>query len=179
MRAWSLPALLLLAACSDPGSTRTERFWAARQEAVDPPQLWSVEAVPAQAGWRPVLVCADRAMRQGFARPLPAVGTAQCDPVEDDARTEGGVYTVRCDLNGRRFGVSSVVTGDVTRDFVARYQVTDLAGFMATRTRAASEAVQSRRYRKLGACPAGWTIGDRTDRFGARLRQALVAEAPQ
>lgn len=178
MRVWPLLPLLLSAACSQPtGSTRAEQFWTARQMATDPPQLWSIEVVPAQAGWNPVLVCADHAMRQGFARPLPAIGSAQCDPVDDDARTEGGVYTVRCDLNERRFGVSSSVTGDVSRDFVARYQVTDLAGFMPTRTRASAEAGQTRRYRKLGACPAGWTIGVRTDRDGVKLRQALVGEA--
>ena len=32
---------------------------------------------------------------------------------------------------------------------------------------------QTRRYRKLGACPAGWVAGDRWDREGRRVN-ALV-----
>lgn len=169
-----LAVLVLLGACSPAGQSRTEAILRARQQATDPLELWSVEVVPAQAGWPAVTVCTNQAIRAGFARPLPAVGALQCDPVEEDARETADFYTVRCDLGGRRFGVSAHITGDRARDFTTHYAVTDLDGFRNPVSRSGSEVEQTRRYRQLGACPAGWVAADSTDRHGVRVRQALV-----
>lgn len=156
---------------------QSESFWRARQVATDPLELWSVETSPAQAGWAVIRICTDSNLRKGFTRPLPAIGSQPCDPMENDAKVEGDRYAVRCTLNGRTFGVSSVTRGDRARDFTVDYSVVDLAGFLAAPDRAGSQAQQTRRYRRLGACPAGWDAGDSTNRFGARVRQQLVGEA--
>jgi hypothetical protein len=156
---------------------QSEAFWRARQAATDPLELWSVETSPSEAGWAAVRICTDSNLRKGFTHPLPAIGSQQCDPMENDASGEGDRYAVRCTLNGRTFGVSSVTSGDRARDFTVAYSVTDLAGFLAAPDQSGSEAQQTRRYRRLGACPAGWDAGDSSNRFGVKVRQQLVGEA--
>jgi hypothetical protein len=152
------------------GGGGASSFWRERQASGDPPELWSVEAVPQPAGWAPVRLCTDALMRTGFAQPLPLSGPAPCIPVEPPRR-EGDRYAYRCTLGGAMQGVSSTVRGDPRRDFTATFTITDLSRYMTAG--AGAEYVQVRRYRRLGACPAGWSVGDHTDRHGVRHAKAM------
>jgi hypothetical protein len=60
---------------------------------------------------------------------------------------------VRCELNGHPFGLSVSRRDDPAQEFTVRFAMQALDGRDA-------HAVQVRRYRKLGPCPAGWGIGD-------------------
>jgi hypothetical protein len=155
-------------------TARTEGFLARRQAAVDPPELWSIEVVPAQPGWPAVRLCADAFMRAGFVRPEGMAGNQPCQQI-GEALNEPGRLSFRCTLNGHVLGTSARVKGDLASDFTAVYAVTDLSGFLAGRP--LSNVEQTRRYRKLGACPAGWAVGDSTDRRGRRRGGALVVHS--
>jgi hypothetical protein len=141
----------------------TARFWQARQAATDPLQLWSIEAVPQPAGWRPVLICTDAVLRSGFAHALPRLDGQDCRPVGDPVR-DPGRYALRCRLGDRTLGVSSSLVGDPARDFMASFSVSDLAVLGDGR----EVFRQARHYRLVGACPVGWLAGDATDRNGVR-----------
>jgi len=139
------------------------RFWQARQAATDPLQLWSIEAVPQPAGWRPALLCTDAVLRSGFAHALPQLDGRDCRPIGDPIQ-EPGRHALRCRLGDRTLGVSSTLKGDLSKDFVATFSISDLDvigdGHEAYR--------QVRRYSLVGSCPAGWLVGDATDRHGVR-----------
>ena len=151
-------------------------IWRQRQAAVDPLQLWSIEVVPAQAGWPPAQICTNAWMRTGFARPDGMVGDQSCLAIEDPV-VDAGRTAFRCKLNGRTLGISSTVAGDIDRDFTAKFSVTELAGFLSGRPNSAYE--QTRHYRRLGACPSDWAVGEYTDRLGRRQKGALIVhDAP-
>jgi hypothetical protein len=169
----SVLILSLAALVGREGPTRTAEL-VRRKAALDSPQLWSVEVAPAQVGWPPVQLCTDAAMRAGFQRPDGVVGEQSCLPIEP-ARVDGNRLAFRCTLNGQMLGMSSTRVGDLQRDFTTRFEVTNLAGFLSGRTDATY--AQTRRYRRLGACPFGWAVGDYTDRFGRRQHGALVVKA--
>jgi len=54
---------------------------------------------------------------------------------------------------------SSATTGDPRRDFTVNTHMSSRPAD-STQVEPRGEFVQIRRYRLLGACPAGWTIGD-------------------
>lgn len=150
-------------------TSRAEQF-TARQQAFDPRELWSIEAVPAQAGWAPVKLCTDARTRSGFLTPLPSVGGAPCMPTSPP-RQNGKRLSIRCEVGGARYLASSVVEGDTARAFTVAYRVVGLDG--GGWDKAAAYA-QTRRYRRLGPCPDGWAVGASTDRTGARTGGALA-----
>lgn len=145
------PALLLaLTGC---GAPRTESRMAAHQAQVDPPMLWRVEAL--DAAGRPTAalqVCADTTMREGFARATAEMAGQPCLPMKGGVE-RSGLYAARCDLNGRRFGLTVNRTGDPGSDFQVAFALKALDGTDAG-------VRQVRRFRKLGPCPGGWGIGD-------------------
>jgi hypothetical protein len=147
-----------LAACERTGPA-TEQYWAQQKAAAERLDLWSMEAVG--TGAPPVRVCTDVAIRAGLARPAPAVGDTPCTrlgrPVETDA-----TYAFRCELGDREWAVNSYWNRDRGRDFTVEMTVSSLDDPRVT-------YAQTRRYRKLGACPAGWVAGDTRDRQGRRL----------
>lgn len=153
-----LLAVLCLAACDREAG---ERRWRERQEAVDPPQLWSVEALDASAGVRPVRICTDTQMRTGFLKPAPVVADRPCvlsqKPVE-----HGGQTINRCDLDGDTYMIISDVKGDTARDFTVSMSVSAVIGDGPGYS-------QNRRYKLVGPCPAGWKLGDRTLQSGAKV----------
>lgn len=160
---WLAPALLLpLAACGEP---RAEARFAAAQAAADPPQLWLAEALEGGRVTGAVTVCADQVMRQGFARANAEVGGQPCLPLKDGVQ-QAGLYAVRCELGGRRFGLTVNQAGDPDRDFTVRFALKALDGTGA-------EARSFRRFRRLGACPAGWGIGGLGAPGGPPSRNAL------
>ena len=66
---------------------------------------------------------------------------------------KAGLYAVRCDLAGRRFGLTVNRSGDPEADVTVRIAMKALDG-------TGDEARTVRRFRKVGPCPAGWRIGD-------------------
>lgn len=144
-------AVLSLGACDDPDVTAARI--AARQQAIDPPQIWRVDALDAagravETTW----VCADTPTRQTFVRTWPEVAGEPCQGL---ARTGAapGLTTVRCEAQGRRFSIASQTTGDPARDFRLTVSVVPLGGDIGP-------ARRSHHFRRIGPCPAGWRVGD-------------------
>jgi hypothetical protein len=150
---FALLPLLLLAACD--AAPTTEARLLARQQAVDPPRLWLMEDAEANskgalhgAAW----VCADTPMRQTFGKTNAEVGGAPCnDTVPPVVRP--GFAAHRCEAGGRRYAITSQTEGDLERDFRLTVMVTPLSADLGA-------ARITRHYRRLGACPAGWRVGD-------------------
>jgi hypothetical protein len=148
---WLAPALLLLCAgCARPDP---EMSLQARQSRLDPPQLWRVQALdPGGKVSAELLVCADTVLREGFARARAEADGRPCrqlGPVID----KDGLFALRCEMDGERYGLTVTRTGDPARDFTAAFAFTNL-------DRPGISVKQSRRYRFEGACPRGWGIGD-------------------
>lgn len=150
-----LLTLALLAGC-DVRSERETRRWTERQAAVDPPELWRVEAVGSDAP--PVQICADTFLRKGFSTPLPEVQGLACTPLGAPAQTGSGRLQ-RCAVGGRTLLVRTRTEGG-SEAFTVELRVTTLGAGPGT------SAAQSRRYTRLGPCPKGWKVGDNTDRTG-------------
>jgi hypothetical protein len=148
---WLAPALLLaLTGC---GAQHAETRLAAHQAQVDPPALWRVEAL--DAAGQPIAaiqVCADRTLREGFARATAEMAGQPCLPMKDRVE-QAGLFAVRCELDGRRFGLTANRQGDPERDFEIAFAMKALDGTDAG-------ARQVRRFRRIGLCPDGWGIGD-------------------
>lgn len=146
---WLAPVLLLaLAGCGGPDAQARLQ---ARQAAVDPPRLWRVTAGPDE-----LLVCADSTMRGGFRRATAEIDGRFCQPRNDGA-DRPGLFAVRCELDGRRYGLTVDSRGDFERDFTASFSLAALDGSGVV-------ARQERRYRDVGPCPRGWDIGDQSRR---------------
>jgi hypothetical protein len=96
----------------------------ARQQAVDPPQLWLIEALDPRGG-SATYVCADTPMREGFARTRPEIGGVECRATAKPV-VRPGLSALRCQADGRGFAFSSVTRGDLTRDFQMTVAVTSL-----------------------------------------------------
>ena len=150
--------LILLAACDGRASAAKYR---ARQAAVDPPRLWSVEVVPARAGIKAVTICADSQVHAGLTRPTVTAGDAHCRPIGAEV-VSNGVRIQRCNLNGETWVTTAAVRGDLARDFTAVQSAEPVSGAQGYR--------QTRRYQLLGDCPEGWNIGDSTDQQGRRVK---------
>jgi hypothetical protein len=149
----SAVALLALAAAGCRGGPDTEAQLRARQQALDPLQLWLVEAMDGAGRVQGrAYVCTDAAVRETFLRARAEING---EPCLDDAGpvVKPGLWTIRCRAQGRRFAVSAVTRGDPQRDFRFDFALTPL-------DHATDGARQTRRFRKVGACPAGWNIGD-------------------
>src|SRR5690554_194177 len=122
---WLAPAVLLLAACA---GEREQSQLTAHQQQVDPPKLWQVETLGADgAPTATLLVCADTVLREGFGRANAEVNGRPCITLK------GGVdrpdlYAHRCQLDGRRYGVTVSKVGDPERDFTATFAFRALDG---------------------------------------------------
>jgi hypothetical protein len=102
------------------------------------------------------------------------VGDQPCAPVGDPV-VGAGRLAFQCRVNGQMLGAASTVTGDLRKAFTARIAVTHLDGFLAGRPHSAYE--QTLRYRNLGPCPAGWALGEHTDRWGRRRPSAIAVHS--
>lgn len=146
-------SLILLTGCE----VNTDR-WPKRQAMVDPPELWRVEVIDADAP--AVRICVDSLLRTGFFMPMPEAHGMACEPLGEPVQTEGGRLQ-RCRIGGQTLLVSTRTKG-AAGDFAVELRVTTLG--------AGPEASfgQTRRYTRLGPCPEGWKVGDKTDRLGRR-----------
>jgi hypothetical protein len=148
-------AALALAACDGRGDGEEARL-AARQAALDPPQLWQAQAVIGRGiVLRTVRICADQKLRDSFQRAEPEVNAEPCRAF-GAVVTEPGLYALRCTAAGHRFGVTVTTRGDMDRAFEVSYAVAPL-------DLDRGPFIQKVRYRMLGACPAGWRIGDQSE----------------
>lgn len=145
--------MILLTGCD----VSTDR-WTERQAAVDPPELWQVEVVDSDAA--AVRICADSYIRAGFSAPMPEMQGMACEPLGDPVETPDGRLQ-RCKLGGQTLLVSNRTTGQPGRFDVALRVTTLGPGPEAS-------VAQTRRYTRIGPCPDGWKIGDKTDRHGRR-----------
>ena len=147
----ALLSLVLMAACH--GGPSTEAQLIARQAAVDPPRLWLMEDADASGAVRAAAwVCADTPMRRTFAKANAEIEGTPCrDTVPPVLRP--GFQAHRCEAGGRRYAITSQAVGDLDHDFRLTVMVTPLSPDLgAART--------TRHYSQLGACPAGWRVGD-------------------
>lgn len=138
----------------------------ARQAAIDPLILWRVEALNGEGAGQSAQVCADAMVRRGFDLPLPAVNGQAC-VLEDEPVQNDGYVAARCEIGGRRYGVTAATQGDVARSFTVD------ASIRAIGTRDGGYR-QVRRYTRLGGCPEGWRVGETRDRDGTRRTDALT-----
>src|SRR6185312_8538828 len=149
--------LLGLAACGQ--APDTEARILARQQALDPPQLWLVQVL-GEAG-KPkasVFVCADTNLRDTFVRTRAEVNGELCKdatgPVE-----KAHEWSLRCLAQGQPFAVSAATTGDRTKDFRLDFALTPLWSPRGPDDDSRTVR-QARHFRRVGPCPAGWRIGD-------------------
>lgn len=151
----------LLTACDDGSAARMWERLETQAAKRDPPQLWSA-AVEGQADTgRPVLVCADAAVRQGFRSIVPTVDGQMCTHAGEAIPTANGSrYT--CRVNDATYAVSTGLTGDVKTDFTASSSVHPMAGGGANITR-------TLHFKRIGLCPPGWKVGDTTNQKGERV----------
>jgi hypothetical protein len=154
--------LLLVAACDGRAESRSEAFWRARRDRIEPPQLWSAQMTGPRPAGRAVMICTDRQLRNGFVRPQPEAAGQSCIGFGEVVATRSG-SVFRCRIGERRFAVYSLVQGDRSRDFTSSFTIRPL-------DENGPEYRQVVRYRRLGACPAGWDLGDATDQQGRRVR---------
>lgn len=163
---WLAPALLLLAlnAC---GESPTQARREARLTAANPTHLWRVQSLASDGVVTgELLVCADATLRAGFERANAEINGRPCAP-RKDAIEKVGLYANRCQMNGRWYGMTVNRRGDPARDFTVSFALRALDGTGAN-------ARQVRRYRLVGACPAGWGIGDQAHPGGKRIFNALA-----
>jgi hypothetical protein len=152
--------LVGLCGCDDGSDLRRIARLKAQAARMDPPSLWSIEALDQVRPTPPILICANARIVSGFASVVPAAGGRPCVLETSMIPTPTGVR-YRCRLDGVRYAVSSGLKGDRAREFVISssiYPLTD-GGF---------ERVRVLRFKRRGACPKGWRAGEATDRAGAR-----------
>ncbi|MBL8771210.1 MAG: hypothetical protein JNK30_07485 [Phenylobacterium sp.] len=162
---WLAPALLLAACAGERAETRL----VADQRRVDPPRLWRVDSLdPAGKVAATLLVCADSTLSNGFGRAHAEVNGRPCITLKGGV-DRAGLHAHRCQIDGRRYGVTVTRTGDAARDFTAAFAFAALDGSPA-------RARQVRRFRNTGEpCPPGWGIGDQARRGAPRSANALAA----
>jgi hypothetical protein len=158
-RLLALALALGLAACQ--GGQTTESQLLARQQALDPPQLWLVQVVdPKTAAVKgSVFVCADTNLRETFVRARAEVNGRLCrDTTAPISKANGWVLS--CMANGQPFAVSAATFGDPERDFRLDFALTPLDFIYPPPARRSVTVRQLRHFRRFGACPRGWRIGD-------------------
>ena len=134
----------------------------ARQQAVDPPRLWLMEDMDAAGAVRAAAyVCADTPMRKTFAKTTVPRSRAPCRRHGPAGAAAGVCGRIGARRDGRRYAITSETVGDPERDFRLTVMVTPLSADLGP-------ARTTRHYRRLGACPAGWRIGDLQLRPGSR-----------
>lgn len=156
--ALTLAALLALAACDSGPDTQTELL--ARQQAIDPPQLWLVQVLDdAGAAKASVFVCADTTLRETFVRTRAEVNGEICRDTTSPVM-KSNEWALRCQAGGMPYAISASTVGDPERDFRLDFGLTQLFFDPTVAGSKRMSVRQSRHFRRIGACPTGWRIGD-------------------
>jgi len=138
----------------------TETRILARQQAIDPPQLWLVDALGDDgAVTGSVFVCADTPLRETFLRTRAEVNGTLCRDTTSPVVKPNG-WALSCVANGQPFAVSAATFGDPQRDFRVDFALTPLKYVYPPPVRWPATVRQLRHFRRVGACPSGWRIGD-------------------
>lgn len=170
----AIAAMFALAAgifAAGAGVTDTETQILDRQQAIDPPQLWLVDALTETGAVKAsVFVCADTSLRETFVRTRAEVNGEVCKDTTAPVMKENG-WALRCAAHGRPFAVSASTVGDPKQDFQLNFGLTQLYYFPTVTGPQRMSVRQSRHFRRIGACPVGWRIGDRA-RPGHKPRRA-------
>ena len=158
MRSLAFLALLGLAGCDLGRATQSEIL--ARQQALDPPQLWRVEVIGRDGAVKAATyVCADTNLRETFARARAEVNGQPCKDTTDPYMRPNG-WALSCQVNGRPFGISATTVGDLQRDFRLEFALTELYHYRTPQDPNPVTASQVRHFLRMGPCPSGWSIGD-------------------
>ncbi|THD60311.1 hypothetical protein [Phenylobacterium sp.] len=158
LRPLALLALLGLAACDIGRASRTEIL--ARQQALDPPQLWRVEVIGRDGAIQAAAyVCADRTLRETFTHSRAEVNGQPCEDTTYPYLRPNG-WSLSCQANGRPFGVSATTVGDLQKDFRLDFVLTELYHYRTPKQPDPVTASQVRHFLRMGPCPSGWSIGD-------------------
>lgn len=139
----------------DAAVTRTEANLAPKDVALAGAgrhQLWRIEVMQNGQPSQPLEICADQAIEASFSRPVPTIEGRECVRVDDPTDT-GATYSVRCRIDDQLYRVGSVTNGDRAREFTVEMAV-------SRQDKKGPSFEQVRRYTRVGACPAGWKIGD-------------------
>jgi hypothetical protein len=143
--------LLTLSACD---AAQTPEAQAAAADAPGgPSQLWQVDVIGEDG--KPsatALACVDDALREQFMMARAKVNGRKCMDITPPGQKARG-WMLRCQTGGRWFNLSSAATGDETHDFTLDVAMTPVFPELGT-------VRQVRRFRRIGACPPGWRIGD-------------------
>jgi hypothetical protein len=147
------PILVAVALAACRGGPDTESRLLARQQTLDPPALWLLEDFDA-AGRRQsaAFACADGPMRQTFARIHAEVAGTPCRDISLPV-VRPGLTTERCEVDGHIYVFTTQAAGDQAQDFRLTVTVTPIGGESGL-------GRETRHYRRMGACPAGWRVGD-------------------
>jgi hypothetical protein len=149
----------------------TETAILARQKAIDPPQLWLVDALGEDGAVKgSVFVCADTAIRETFVRARAEVNGAPCRDTTSPVVKPNG-WALSCVANGQPFAVSAATFGDPQRDFRLDFALTPLKFIYPPPAHWPATVRQLRHFRRIGDCPNGWRIGDQA-KPGRRPRHA-------
>jgi hypothetical protein len=162
----SLAACVLIALLSAAGGCAKQTAAAAAPRRA-PPQFWLVESVGAEAKVRPVRLCVDPLLRTGFTSFRVNLGKEACmaDHLTSDATHE----TYRCSVGGSEYGAATTWSQPRPDQLVVSSTLVDLE----TSTTVFARTL---RYSLLGPCPAGWRVGEATDRQGRRVSAAFVGD---
>ncbi len=149
-----------LAGCDYDSGARAIGRMQAEHDRIDPPVLWSIQVVDEADNGRPVLICANHRIVSGFSSIAPSLGDRDCVRSRDMYETDNGFH-YRCKIGDVSYGVSSSRFGDAERDFQVHSSAHALSfgGVDYDRTL---------RFRRIGACPPDWKLGQATDQHGAR-----------
>jgi hypothetical protein len=149
----ALAALILLSLTACDGAENAQAQAIAPIPPGGPSQLWQVDVL-GESGKPQVsmLACVDDALREQFLLTRAKVNGRACYDITPQKEKSRG-WSLRCQTQGRWFTLSSSATGDETHDFRLEVAMTPVFPELGT-------VRQVRRFRRLGACPPGWRIGD-------------------
>ncbi|WP_369061650.1 hypothetical protein ABOZ73_06370 [Caulobacter sp. 73W] len=105
-----------------------------------------------------VTLCASPEIRAGFERMVPMHQGKAC-ALNAQPEFLPNRVNIRCIADERPMLVENFLAGDPQRDFSVYMRMRSLDGGEIVRE-------QTRHYRLLGDCPAGWRAGWSTDRNG-------------
>ncbi len=162
-----LAGLMLTLAGCDQRATQTD---AAKPFA--PPSFWRVEVVEDSGGQTGAIdICAHPELISGFSRVEPSVNGQPCETYGKVAKDTADEHIERCEAGGLRYGLYITTMRKSADDFTVRFALQPLQA-------AGGKVVQARRYRRLGACPAGWKQGDQGKAGGPPTSSLVTGQGP-
>ncbi len=98
-------------------------------------------------------------MQAAFVRTVPVADGKTCAFVRKPVVSAAG-FSARCQMEGVEFTVHASARGDLARDF-------SVETVMVADTTPPRQFTPTLHFKRLGACPAGWRVGDSAVSGGA------------